>query len=169
MNKLKMLNCFAGSSNKHRYDDAEALRQQALIARAHYGRTLPNNPTQHSVNPSDLGNSPTSTNTMRTEDCFFDTSSASTRLRQRKNYHHTQHILEDLHEEEHSPSNSSGEDRGGSFINLSISDIEDRLEQREAVPISTVEEKRTKEKQQQAAMHQRQQAHKAYGSTTHQY
>ncbi len=173
MNKLKMLNCFAGSSNKHRHDDPEALRQQALIARAHYGRTVPNIPTKdvRSFNQPDMGNSPTSTTTMRTEDCFFDAgrSIASTRrrTRQRKTYHHdTQHILEDLHEEEQSPSNSSGEDRGGSFINLSISDIEDRLGQREAVPFSTVEEKRAKGNQQQVAMQEHQQAQKAYGSTT---
>ena len=155
-NKLKLLNCFANShQNKHnKYDDPEALRQQALIAREQYSRRNRNN--HNALSPT----------SMATQDVYFDTKSMASRStakhrnhQSRRNHNHrnAQHILEDLQEEEHYDSNGSGEDRGGSFINLSISDIEERFERRDAVPLHSGEE------QQQVAKHH---AEKAYESAT---
>ena len=156
-NKLKLLNCFANShQNKDKYDDPEALRQQALIAREQYSRR-----NQNALSPT----------SMATQDVYFDTKSIASRStakhrnhhqnrsqRRTHNHHNAQHILEDLQEEEQYDSNGSGEDRGGSFINLSISDIEERFERRDAVPLQSGEEQ-----QQQVAM---QHAQMAYESAT---
>ena len=160
-NKLKMLNCFASSSNKHQYNDEEALRQQALIAREQYGRNLAksNSKDIYSFDHGDNGNSPTagmSVMTMGSNDIYKDiarsiSSRSTTRhsndrsnMSSGSNSTSTKEILEDLREEENelnSSSASSNEERGGSFINLSISDIEEQLEKRESVPLSAVERK----------------------------
>eukprot|EP00531_Pseudo-nitzschia_arenysensis_P018372 CAMPEP_0116140400 /NCGR_PEP_ID=MMETSP0329-20121206/13823_1 /TAXON_ID=697910 /ORGANISM="Pseudo-nitzschia arenysensis, Strain B593" /LENGTH=564 /DNA_ID=CAMNT_0003635503 /DNA_START=172 /DNA_END=1863 /DNA_ORIENTATION=- len=160
MSKLKKLNCFA-SSNKPQCDDQEGRRQQALIARQHYGRVVPKIDSRdfHCLDEDNYGEGNSlaagmSVITVGSKDCYKDTArsiSSRTTARHRndkpkpivprRSRSNARDILEDLREEEIelNTAYSNEEQCAGSFINLSVSDIEDQLEKREATPLSTLE------------------------------
>lgn len=184
MSKLKKLNCFA-SSNKPRVDDEEARRHQALIARQHYGRVVSkiNSKDFHCFDEDNYGEGNSlaagmSVITMGSKDCYKDTarsisSRTTTRHRNDKpiaarrgrsgvtnksSNSSPRDILEDLQEEEQElASIYSYEERAGSFINLSVSDIEEQLEKRDVHVMSPSNVEREWSETQQKSIQEQQQ------------
>eukprot|EP00533_Pseudo-nitzschia_delicatissima_P000109 CAMPEP_0116090390 /NCGR_PEP_ID=MMETSP0327-20121206/6951_1 /TAXON_ID=44447 /ORGANISM="Pseudo-nitzschia delicatissima, Strain B596" /LENGTH=563 /DNA_ID=CAMNT_0003581681 /DNA_START=171 /DNA_END=1862 /DNA_ORIENTATION=- len=182
MSKLKKLNCFA-SSNKPRIDDEEARRHQALITRQHYGRVVSkiNSKDFHCFDEDNYGEGNSlaagmSVITVGSKDCYKDTArsiSSRTTTRHRNDKpiaarrgrsgitHKSSNsspkdILEDLQEEEEELTSAySYEERAGSFINLSVSDIEEQIEKRDVMSPSAVE-RQWSEAQQKSIQEQQQ-------------